>query len=347
MLKSSSAAARIQDQAGMTPLHVACWSGNKATIRLLLEAYPQAAGTVDKRGRTPLHMACASAPTPAVETVSLLLEACPTSAHLRDHHGKTPLALLCERQQDRIKAGKDMLLMDKAGDKGGPLEATVRQAFDKALRPTWEQMTALLQASADAAYTQSGESSTSSSSDWSLVHVVASVPHCPSNLLELVVAMHPEQVRETVLGRLPLHLAIAHPSQPTDSDSPVQDNTDVIVSTLLNVYPEAAAVPDAKGRLPLHIATANGQRWDGVVRHLVQICPSAIYEPDPLVPFMLPFMSMAASSSLLSYRTTATTETTTATMKTTTTTTPNQDQLTCVMELLRTDPGTLNAASQR
>ena len=120
MLKSSSAAARIQDQAGMTPLHVACWSGNKATIRLLLEAYPQAAGTVDKRGRTPLHRACASAPTPAVETVSLLLEACPTSAHLRDHHGKTPLALLCERQQDRIKAGKDMLLMDKAGDKGGP-----------------------------------------------------------------------------------------------------------------------------------------------------------------------------------------------------------------------------------
>lgn len=258
MLNSSGeSGTSMQDKSGRTPLHIACWSGSSETIRLLLRANRAVASITDNAGRTPLHHACSSVSLPCADTIATLIQADPMVSRVSDDAGKTPLALLCERHESRLLTA---------------LASSSTQTTMLVLKPFWEQLRALL-------LHASSLDADEISNNWRLVHAVTAIPDCPSILLDLALKLHPEQVQEKVAGSLPLHYAA---KCPTDDEYPI--------CTLLSLFPRATFVPDAIGRLPLHLAICSGKPYATVLLRLLQAHPDAIRRRDGnncLLPFML------------------------------------------------------------
>ena len=70
-------------------------------------------------------------------------------------------------------------------------------------------------------------------------------------------------------GWLPLHMAVACPTA-----------TGALIAQLVQLYPEAADVPDRHGRYPLHLACSSGKRWQGGLQVLFDASPVAIATGD-------------------------------------------------------------------
>ena len=262
MLNSSRFAANIQDKSGKTPLHIACWTGASETIRLLIKTSKDVASMPDNRGRTPLHHACYSVSLPCAYTIETLIQADPRVSMVPDHAGKTPLSLLCERHRARL----DAALANPRSD-----------VYDTVLKPFWDQLRAILAVTADRQVL---------AGDWSLVHVVTSIPTCPQILFDLALKLHPEQVREKVYGSFPLHYAAQCPT----GNVHVEHDDGYSVGVLLSLFPEASKIPDALGRLPLHLAITSGKSYRVVLEQLFQAFPDAIRMRDGnhyLLPFLL------------------------------------------------------------
>lgn len=263
MLNSCRFAANIQDKSGKTPLHIACWSGASEIIRLLIKANSDVASVPDNRGRTPLHHACFSVSLPCAYTIRALIQADPRTSMLPDHAGKTPLSLLCERHRSRLQAALAYQRSD---------------VFDTVLKPFWDQLRALLSATAD---------HRALVGDWRLLHIVTSIPSCPQILFDLALKFYPEQVQETVYGSLPLHFAAQCPAANFVVD---EQGDGYFVEILLSLFPQASMIPDALGRLPLHLAVESGKSFRGVLEQLFLAFPEAIRMRDGdhfLLPFLL------------------------------------------------------------
>ena len=262
MLNSCRFAANIQDKSGKTPLHIACWTGASEIIRLLIKANSDIASVPDSRGRTPLHHACFSVSLPCAYTIRALIQADPRASMVPDHAGKTPLSLLCERHRSRLEAA----LVYQRSD-----------VFDTVLKPFWDQLRALLSATADRRALLG---------DWHLLHIVTSIPSCPQILFDLALKYHPEQVQEKVNGSLPLHFAAQCPK----GNFVAEEGDGYFVEALLSLFPQASKIPDALGRLPLHLAVASGKSFRGVLEQLFRAFPDAIRMRDGnhfLLPFLL------------------------------------------------------------
>lgn len=93
-------------------------------------------------------------------------------------------------------------------------------------------------------------------------------------------AAHPAalQAREdNSRGWLPLHAAASAPRSDAD-----------LICRLVELYPEAASVPDAQGRYPLHLACLAGKSWtDGGISVLFDADPSPMSSVDGMG--LLPF----------------------------------------------------------
>mmetsp|Transcript_21116 Transcript_21116/g.29833 ORF Transcript_21116/g.29833 Transcript_21116/m.29833 type:complete len:380 (+) Transcript_21116:56-1195(+) len=268
MLKSQQNAACIQDNLGSTPLHVACWNGSAEPIRLLIDANRNAASTRDKKGRTPLHVACSSFIPPSVDTIEILLKANPEAITTLDEMGQTPLALLCERHEGRLKVAIDSV---DAGLKGDDLFSGVLSCF-------WQKLCILVQANVNRGFAQGKE--------WKLLHALTATPNCPRLLFQFAIKLYPEQIREPLNGSFPLHLAAQCPT--SWQDEIYKDGYHIC--TLLSLFPQACEIPDAEGRLPIHLAVESGKSWEGVVQKLLALYPSAIMIQDgkeSLYPFMI------------------------------------------------------------
>jgi ankyrin repeat protein len=87
LLRADPGAAKVASQLGLTPLHVAAWSGQAGVARVLL-ARGLAVDAVDQRGATALHVAAANG---QAEVAAVLLEAkASPRARVKDS-GVTPL----------------------------------------------------------------------------------------------------------------------------------------------------------------------------------------------------------------------------------------------------------------
>ena len=307
MLNSSRSAASIQDKSGKTPLHIACWSGSSEVIRLLLNANREVASIPDNRGRTPLHHACSSVSLPCAYTIETLIKADPLVSLVTDDAGQTPLSLLCERHESRLLTAMAFLEQEDSNDRA-------EQIYGKILRPFWDQLRALLSANTDHSFTH----------NWRLVHVVTTIPDCPRILFDLALKLHPEQVKEKVFGSLPLHYAADCPTFNIDG----AHCDGYYVCTLLTLFPRASQIPDAVGRLPLHLAIQSGKTYDAVLRKLFDAFPDAIAARDGKH-YLLPFMLAAMPSDARSRRTRRPTQ-----------------QVDSVLELLRLDPSGIKLISQ-
>lgn len=94
----------VVDNEGRTVLHIAirgdCWVS--ATLQLLLERHPAAAGTADRHGFLPLHLACAS-PHRRDDLIRYLLESDLLSVLKRTKRGLTPIQMLNTQQSTAMR----------------------------------------------------------------------------------------------------------------------------------------------------------------------------------------------------------------------------------------------------
>lgn len=100
-----------------------------------------------------------------------------------------------------------------------------------------------------------------------------------------------------------------------------------IINELIASYPQAASLPDNKGRLPLQLAIANGQSFHrGPLKSILYAAPHALTHTDKdtnLFPFMLAAATNEASYSRSGLQKTSD---------------KNLDQLTTIYLLLKEDP---------
>jgi hypothetical protein len=143
----------------------------------------------------------------------------------------------------------------------------------------------------------------------------------PTSVLKLLLRLYPgDLLKRDINGNTPLMMAISSPSfeeqwqDKSDGDEKISN-----LRLILQASTEAAAIPDIKGHLPLHLAIERSMNWEEGVRDLFMANPGASCVKDPktrLFPFML-------TSSNGSY-------------------TSSTDRLTNTYLLLRADPSVLN-----
>lgn len=322
-----------RDNDGLTALHHSCrFEYTVDVVQAMLTTDQAAACIQDKSGSTPLHVACWSG---SVDNIRLLIEASRDAASVADNRGRTPLHLACSTFPTPSPDTIELLLeaspeVSMATDHNGktPLSNLCdrhqqrlqlgidlakcgkdrEEVMEKTLRPFWTHLRLLLRANAKERF--------SSEENWRLVHVLTTIPNCPPILFQLALALHPDQVKEKICGSLPLHLAAECPTASIDA---IQRDG-FYVSKLVDLFPMAAQIVDSLGRLPVHIAIENGKSWEGVVRKLVAKFPSAIIRMDGKH-YLYPFLLAALASPR-----------------------DKDEQLNCILELLRADPSTIMVA---
>ncbi len=100
-----------------------------------------------------------------------------------------------------------------------------------------------------------------------VLHAAAELKVSPLNTAQLV-QDYPTLIRHKNHGMLPLHVAVAS----TGIDHAGR------VKAILDAYPGAAKVLDAKGLLPVQIALLYGAEWE-VIKLLIDAFPSALRYP--------------------------------------------------------------------
>lgn len=95
--------ASIKDSTNSLPLHLACRKHKNTTcIKALLQHYPTAAHT-KSFGSLPLHHLCQN-PSASVESIKLLLQANPNAATIANSFGNLPLHFICASDKPQIEA---------------------------------------------------------------------------------------------------------------------------------------------------------------------------------------------------------------------------------------------------
>jgi hypothetical protein len=96
IVKAAPKLAKAVDCQGRTPLSLACGGSGEEIIKVLYDAYPEAASIPTKHG-TPLHKLCAckvSEEKEVLPLVSFLLEVYPNAVRIRTNAGRTVLELV-------------------------------------------------------------------------------------------------------------------------------------------------------------------------------------------------------------------------------------------------------------
>jgi len=131
------------------------------------------------------------------------------------------------------------------------------------------------------------------------------VPRC---IMNIVVRLYPDELtEEDANGDTPLSILLRHPKScrsdlgwDTNDDVSEQDVNDIeamnMLQTVLWANPSAAAVANRDGRLPLHLAIANGVQWSNGIQDIFLANPSAVSIRDPITR-LFPFMHASVNDS--------------------------------------------------
>ncbi|CAB9530847.1 expressed unknown protein (Partial), partial [Seminavis robusta] len=262
------------NQATCTPLHYAAekrlvWGNHYyrsgELVLMLLREYPQAVSIRTKTGtgKTPFHVACeANADARVLKAMLLIHPGLATEPFVkRDVYSlaENPLQILWGHSSmnhpNNTQTHEKMALLVRAAHYGTVDDACHDDHHSK-IR---------------------------------LVSAACSV-RCPQAYFLHLLQEYRQEIFELDEPRqlLPLHYAVSNAS--VDS----QPYTQFVLESLLEVYPDAAAVPNEEGRLPLHVALMDSKlTWHkGGIQELVYAYPSALMVPDP-VHHLLPFLASA------------------------------------------------------
>lgn len=304
----------VKGAGGCLPLHMACSHSDSIpcyVLRALLEAAGDATKRADDNGRLPLHWLLRNG-SPEAGVLQTLIEASPEALAARDAQGCTPLSLAVENDispnkfkimleylnhvaptilqpgQNTNEDDDPLVLREKT-----PLYLIWKKFFSrnhssigsqtsfKKKGNCWEKAMLLLKA----AYSYRVPTAKFHSFHAFLEFYAYLPPEISDFLFPL--ASHRLEPEEGTL-RLPLHIAAS-------IDAPDYE-VNYLITDLLCIHPESAAIKAANGRLPFHEALAAGKTWDmDSVQSLLEAYPSALTTPDA-VTGLHPFMIAASSS---------------------------------------------------
>lgn len=246
------------EEKSMTPLHYACrFKAPKEVVRLLLYLYPArgraAVSMRDRRGRTPLYYAVRYDAPPGV--VELLLEVDPSVVLEEDRNADSPLALVWDSWAEKYEGKKTLqpfLQPDEPTDPETLKEMLNLECNEKLLKK-WKTVTLFLRA----AFGFHKDSTRT----YRALHATAAIK-CHPTLYLLSKALYPEQASEMDDHDLygdaqesltALHLAASSPANGEAGRT--------VITTLLELYPQAAQVADGTdGSLPLHRIVENERK---------------------------------------------------------------------------------------
>lgn len=272
---------------------------------------------VDRRGRTPLHCVCSGfRSSHRLDVVRLLLKFDPSCAVVADERGRTPLSLLADDYAEELQAAlteetSSQDVLESCQEENGflyecwqvtmlLLRAAYRGTIDDEANPNCFVDNEVKNVDGE----------------FQELHAAVGVEACPLVLIRLVLKAMPESVRSfDPDSNLPLHIAsrtnscrlavvddewtapstgevyncefgpglmsdslrgsmtTSKPSISRKSSSPRED----VTVDLLNLYPEAAAVPDEFGKLPFILSVEAGKNFKTCLQPLWKAHP-AIFE---------------------------------------------------------------------
>jgi hypothetical protein len=141
------------------------------------------------------------------------------------------------------------------------------------------------------------------------VHTAANQVGLPTPLLSICLYAFPRQIKKpiedtTELGNLPLHAVCSWPCHHDNrtgmvGDALVTSRKVMAINRILEEYPLALKVNNARGESALELALKSGTLWDGGVRRIVKAYPKALRlqsKASGLFPFMTAAAAAAAPS---------------------------------------------------
>jgi hypothetical protein len=240
----------LVDREGQTALHHACLFRAPATV---VEAMLCASPELAsaRNDQDELALHWAVRLALPMEILKALLTANPSGGFALNKEGHSPISLLWDRHDDALMQVYRVFGKERALSS-----------------PPWKRIMLVVKSDSD----QERD-----------LHAIASTP-CPSSLLRFAAVACKEDLSvKDANGRLPLALCA--------TSSGIDEETDWIsVTILLDIYPQAAGIPDAGGLLPLHLAIKKNRTWEGGVKALWRAEPRSLCTRDPstkLYPFML------------------------------------------------------------
>jgi hypothetical protein len=310
---------RWVDRYGNSALHILCqqhWSTNDSehfvnAVASIAQFDPHLVAQSNVATLTPLHLACEKRLILSrrnSELVVLLIRHCPEAVSVRTNAGfkmKTPFYIACEANAP-IEVLHAMLAINPRLASEPYVKKDIYNVAENPLQLLWKMAKAVAHSSPHSAlHSQQQDDiqekmalllraahygSVSLEDDYPyefrLLNAACSV-QCPREYFSTVLFDHVYQVSlPDERGLLPLHYAVRNASVEA------QSYTQFVVSSLLELDPLAASVPDEQDRLVLHVAVGDSVlTWHkGGVRELVFANPEALQVPDPvndLVPVLL------------------------------------------------------------
>lgn len=279
-----------EDHQGMLLLHIVCalkpplWA-----VSEILDANPQALGR-HSFGLLPLHIAVGRNADASV--VRQLIDQNPQSLLVPDRSGHTALAWACREDvsTDLVKIILEFnptLATRPASYFGSPLEFIFQQhhyyrtahTVPQWLDNQWTKLTYLMWAA------HYGTVVARQGMKLSTLHAALAIP-CPSCIIEDATRLHAQEASETRdhYGNYPLHYAVK-----------TSNASRKVVLELLKYFPPAAALPDARGRLPLHEALNHGRDWEEGIEDIYRAYQAANTEMDKTTSVFPAQLAAAAS----------------------------------------------------
>ena len=223
------------------------------TIKMLIEAYPQAMVTDDETYFTPLH-AIVSSPNENINDllhiIKYLIEVAPSCVQTVDEYERTPLLVASCNKNITLEVVKflynkypEALRIPSESIGWLPIhklcqEKLIEGSSIEILRFMLDIDPGLVREMGDDEYLP-------------IHYAVASKS---TEFCKVLIDAYPESLKVlTIDGMLPIHLAVYH--------SDFRDDAVDTIKYLLEIHPESINVRDSRGQLPIHLA-AQGERAD-------------------------------------------------------------------------------------
>ena len=276
------------NEAGWTPLHVACWRGALPhVIEYLLRREPQAAWILDNRLRLPLHCACLYADVVPIGTIRYLLTSMlrdgtrngvEMSVLRKDKCGDTPLTLLMYAYREVIEEMR----------KGGHLQQNGNSdSLREKLDHYFTKMSYLIAAANRGTVFDSDDPPKPLLLRQAIVVNEVSSPEfielllSKANQSELTSCAKQKGLADETL---PLHM-IASKRIPFDKTTMLHSRFSLqnrikcetmVLKLVLNDFPQAALLRNNEGKTALDLAIESGKKFNEGIRDLILANPSAL-----------------------------------------------------------------------
>lgn len=234
ILRLAPDATKVQNHAGLLPLHIALIShvSPDVTVNMIFEAYQEATKVKTGRGSLPLHLACDYEASHAV--IKMILDEYPKAAEIQDDKGRLPLHIALYREASDLVI--DMILEEfpkatEIQDNEGRLPLHIALCYEASSFVIHKILDAYPKA-------------TEISDNKGCLPCSIALHHraCPS-VMKVLLDVYPKATEmPNVRGKLPLHVALHHAASPD------------VIKIILDAYPEATKIHDKQGHLPIYYA---------------------------------------------------------------------------------------------